>query len=336
MNDEIGINSKIGNSSIEKLFGFIDAPKLLVLSGTLLLTVGNRVVETIFQSNTVIVTGVMLITLGGSLAGFVYLRGNKPSEHNAKKEIDAKDVDKIVELLQETISENRKNKISLSNIDLSDEERTLVIDSLKNNIASSFSENIFKSIKNDLIDSKQTSNLESEYQESKDRLKDEISALTRRGNLNLIIGGSTTVIAVGILAYVVLTATPETLNTDNFLWHYIPRITVSIFIEVFSFFFLRLYRNSLEDIKYFQNELTNIEARYAALETALILGDKATLKDVIKSLSSIDRNSRLKKGETTISLEMLKAENQGLTNMLGSAKGIIDSFKNSDKPRSKE
>ena len=43
---------------------------------------------------------------------------------------------------------------------------------------------------------------------------------------------------------------------------------MAIFIEVFSFFFLKLYKSGLADILYYQNELTNLESKFLALELA--------------------------------------------------------------------
>jgi hypothetical protein len=63
---------------------------------------------------------------------------------------------------------------------------------------------------------------------------------------------------------------------------------------------LRLYRSSLEDIKYFQNELTNAESVKMAFATALIFDDKETLKQLTLEIVKTERNFILKKGESTI------------------------------------
>ena len=52
--------------------------------------------------------------------------------------------------------------------------------------------------------------------------------------------------------------------------YYAPRLTLSIFIEFFSFFFLRLYKTGISEIKYFQNELTNAELKFIAVEKAIM------------------------------------------------------------------
>ncbi|TOL29113.1 hypothetical protein CGH99_25420, partial [Vibrio parahaemolyticus] len=68
------------------------------------------------------------------------------------------------------------------------------------------------------------------------RLMREIDSLTRRGNLNLIIGVLTTLVAVVILASTVLSGEKQ-LTNDELISYYLPRITLSLFVEIFSFFF---------------------------------------------------------------------------------------------------
>ncbi len=135
----------------------------------------------------------------------------------------------------------------------------------------------------------------------RDRLVDEIEALRRRGNLNLILGTLATSAALAITLWYVT-------NTDlgsveitlaGISAYYLPRVSVAIFVQVFAFFFLRLYRYSLTEIKYFQNELTNVEARWVALR-ASVEQDEETRREVVRSLATTERNFVLKKGETTV------------------------------------
>ena len=149
-----------------------------------------------------------------------------------------------------------------------------------------------------------------------ERLRSEIDALFRRGNVNLIIGTLTTLIAVGILASSILTKDLPT-DPEKLAAHLIPRITLSLFIEIFSFFFLRLYSAGLTDIKYYQNELTNIESKFLALRRAHQLQEAGPLKQILQSLASTERNFVLKKGETTVDLEKTKLDYQSLKEMLG-------------------
>ena len=142
------------------------------------------------------------------------------------------------------------------------------------------------------------------------RLKSEISTLNRRGNINLLIGVGTTITAVGILASTILYDKPIMGNGLEAAIHFAPRVTLSLFIEIFSFFFLRLYSSGLQDIKYYQNEITNIESKCSALKNAIRIGDKASTTKILLSLATTERNFILKKGETTQGIEASKVQTQ--------------------------
>ena len=71
---------------------------------------------------------------------------------------------------------------------------------------------------------------------------------------------------------------------------FLPRLTLVVLIEIFAYFFLRLYKSSLGEIKYFQNEITNIEAKALALQAAELAGDKESTASIINRLADTDRN----------------------------------------------
>lgn len=326
------------DSVLNRMFG-MSGPILLVVSGIIMLTFGTQFVRSELQGNIVVISGVMLVVLGGAVSALTYLRGHKEKTDyvngdnyvNITNTIEDNDIDRIVELLSEKIQERDSALESTKSFELTEDERAQVIQSIKSTMSKELADNLFKSAKsalsNNVAENKYFLEFRKELQKTKVRLTNEISALTRRGNLNLVIGGVTTILAVSLLGYVVLTAKSNALELKDFIWHYIPRITVSVFIQIFSFFFLRLYRNSLDDIKYFQNELTNVDSRFASLEAALILGDKEVISNVINEVANTDRNSKLKKGESTVALEKLREENKSLGEMLGSAKDLISSIK---------
>jgi hypothetical protein len=70
----------------------------------------------------------------------------------------------------------------------------------------------------------------------------------------------------------------------------VTRISLVAFIEIFAYFFLRLYRYSIFEIKYFQNETTNAEFRVVALEAALLTEDKEIIKKICADMSKTERN----------------------------------------------
>lgn len=109
-----------------------------------------------------------------------------------------------------------------------------------------------------------------------------------------------------------------------FLISFIPRLSVSIFIELFSFFFLRMYKRNLDEIKYLNNERTNIELKLIALESAILnKDDENTLGKILIELSKTERNFILKKGESTVEVEKEKLESNFYKETLESVAKLI-------------
>ena len=155
------------------------------------------------------------------------------------------------------------------------------------------------------------------------RLETEIRALMRRGNLNLVLGTVTTTGAVAVLAYIALTATVTVENWRAVLPTYALRLSLVVFVEVFAFFFLRLYRASLHDIKYFQNEITNIQSRFLALEFSVLSSDGAAANKVIDELARTERNFVLSKGQTTLEIERVRLESRLTRDALSQIKNLV-------------
>jgi hypothetical protein len=148
---------------------------------------------------------------------------------------------------------------------------------------------------------------------TRERIKDSIISLQRRGAINLAVGVVVTVIGATMLWRFVVTDQVATLAPIQYAMHFAPRLAIVALVQVFAFFFLKLYKLGLEEIKYFQNELTNIEQREVALSIS-ILGDDQNLKaDIVKHMAHNDRNSVLEKGQTTIDIEKAKLEAGGST-----------------------
>ncbi|CAO3428507.1 hypothetical protein [Azospirillum argentinense] len=187
--------------------------------------------------------------------------------------------------------------------------------------APEFARNIFRYTKAGLIDdaSKQKiigkwldSHVESMFvrdvaQKSIVRLTREIENLGDRTNVALTIGIFSTIAAGVSLFWFILQVLGKPF-TDPVVWamDFIPRIMVVLFIEVFAYFFLRIYRNGIYEIKYFQNEISNIEGKLLALEGAILSKDKSSIRDACQVLLKTERNFLLKKGDFTI--EMAKGE----------------------------
>jgi len=222
-----------------------------------------------------------------------------------------------------------KSKVEGLNFDntlISDEEKTAIISNIelhvKNDINTSLLKNIEARFSDEYKKDGFLKHLRSQFEITRERLSNEILSLTRRGNVNLAIGVITTIAAVGILSSTVISG-EAVLKGEALLSYYLPRFTLSIFIEIFSFFFLKLYKSGLSEIKYFQNELTNAEFKFIATEKSIALGCVDSTKLVIEELARTERNFKLLKGESTVELEKDKAERISMNSVLDTITKIV-------------
>lgn len=207
---------------------------------------------------------------------------------------------------------------------LSEEERRNLVESMTRNVRSETADKVLSDLRKQIAvadSSTAIRNIAERFGLTINRLLDEIAALTRRGNLNLVLGILTTVIGLAILGYFVFNY-PLTGIPSVIIIGFLPRLSLVIFIEVFAYFFLRLYKASLTEIKYFQNELTNVEAKAIALETSAVLGGD-TIEAVIEKIASTERNNVLDKGQTTVELEQAKIQDEKLSNVIKDAISVI-------------
>lgn len=162
------------------------------------------------------------------------------------------------------------------------------------------------------------------------RLHREIADLRLRSNVNLLLGMGITAGGLYLLWTTVmvvdssellkaLASEGEETNSKflkNLLLPMLPRIMLVIFVEVFAYFFLRLYKSGLAEIKYFQNELTNVESKLIAVEFSLLAKNQESLVTSLNSLSTTERNFILEKGQTTVELEKAKSESELTRNVI--------------------
>ncbi|HEX7241426.1 MAG TPA: hypothetical protein VF263_14210, partial [Longimicrobiaceae bacterium] len=212
-------------------------------------------------------------------------------------------------------------------IQLTEQERAKLAESITEQITGRSAADLLAAVEEKygaaLAQSAHLQDLRGHFERTRARLLSEVSALSRRSNLNLVIGALTTVAAVVVLAYIALNTELVVADWKAVLPSYLLRLSVVVFIEVFAFFFLRMYRSNLQDIKYFQNELTSIEAKFIALEAALANGESDTTGDVIRLLGQMERNVVLNPGQSTVELELLRGENQSLKSILDSVTGLV-------------
>lgn len=169
-------------------------------------------------------------------------------------------------------------------------------------------------------------NLFDELYKLDSKIKSQIDRLENNSNLNLIIGIITTTIAIIILGVSIFNQSSFTTSVD-LASHYIPRISTVIFVEIFSFFFLKLYKNNLSEIKYFQNEITNLNFKISALKTAIKSKDAAIISELVRNFSVTERNFILKKDESTEKIEIHKVDTTSSNTYFQSLTDLIKSIK---------
>ena len=123
------------------------------------------------------------------------------------------------------------------------------------------------------------------------RINAAIRNLGWRGNVNLLVGVAVTAVGIATLGYFVTQqhsgAAGDYLSV---LAYYLPRLTIVIIVEVFAYFFLKLYRSALDDEKYYNNEMTNAEVQSRALVVAVLRDDGEAVRSIVQALSHVDRN----------------------------------------------
>lgn len=288
-------------------------------------------------------TSVGLIAYGLAIFLLNYLRGER---YQSSDDGYLKDELKVLrnELAhgrysKSEIEENRKKikvlEEALKNIkedhyQILPEEKSQILDELRQGILSEASSSILSEIESKYSENIQSENqlnrIQEQLENTRLRLRLEIAALGRRGNVNLVIGVLTTIAAVGILTTTVLD--PEIkLTNETLVSHFAPRLTLSLFIEIFSFFFLKLYKSGLSEIKYFQNELTNIEMKFVSLDSALRSKNEQSLVNVVNEFSKTERNFILDKGQSTVEIERNRLDAEAGNNVISSFSKLVESIK---------
>jgi hypothetical protein len=162
-----------------------------------------------------------------------------------------------------------------------------------------------------------------------------IDKLQNNSIINLMIGIIGTTISITLLSFI-LFSNKEFKDVSQFLIFFLPRLTFVVSIQLFAFFFLRLYKNNLEDVKYFQNELTNIVSKTSSLKIAAAFDDKSKVNDLIDKLSNVERNFILHKDDTLLNIEKAKIDKELDLELLKSFKENFSLFKNEHKDSGKK
>lgn len=185
--------------------------------------------------------------------------------------------------------------------------RERAIDALNEKLTVEVSEEFKKRLARDQI--------EGIIRQSLSRLSDQTIVLGSRANLTLWMGIIFCTVGLFALWYsFFISSSLSGIPAAGLEWvelakSYAPRLTLVVLIEVIGFFFLKMYRATLSEIRYVQNEITNVEMRVLALNTAL--GESSSsLPMLVELLAQNDRNSIIEKGQTTVEIERHRANTE--------------------------
>ena len=164
------------------------------------------------------------------------------------------------------------------------------------------------------------------FEITENRLLKEIGNLSRRANINLIIGGIIALTGIAGLTIFIFSTSHDVrfMKVVPLVTYWIVRLSLIVFIEIFAFFFLRIYKILITSIQYYQDELTSIESRKTALLFSILQNNEKSTCESISCLLGIDRNFKMDINQTTVELEKLKAENSFIRSQMDS---IIEVFK---------
>jgi hypothetical protein len=336
-----------------------DITRVVARGGPILIMVFGFLISFIFREHTPFsVTGLGLILFGAAVEMYAYLQRLRPQTvdgdrsragsiarlqsevtklqsalNNRSIEYDLPIKQLRDELTRELTQTQLELQSNLANGLLTAEDRERVTDAtikaLTQQTAASYLDKWEKEISRRVVDSAHIERIRLIGTSIQARLREEIDKLGRRANIQLIIGMIISTIGVAVLAwfvfYIPITVI-DPLQRSELWFYFASRFTVVLFIEIFAYFFLRLYRYSIFEIKNFQNEITNSDFRIIALEGAMNNGDKPTIDKICTDMARTERNFILKKGETTLAIRSAELEQAADRNMGAYLDKLLQAF----------
>ncbi|OOF59342.1 hypothetical protein [Rodentibacter myodis] len=121
------------------------------------------------------------------------------------------------------------------------------------------------------------------------RILSAIKQQEKKSIINLLLGIVFSLTGALVLLYLAHSFNFSPKDTLDFISNFLPRLSFVLLIETFAYFFLRLYKDNLQEIKYWNDELTAIEHRVLALNLALRKNDETLCQDILKSFSKFEK-----------------------------------------------
>ncbi|EEY77380.1 hypothetical protein HMPREF0012_00249 [Acinetobacter calcoaceticus RUH2202] len=284
----------------------------------------SSILEIIYDSRSVFFVLIGILT---SIFSVIVLRflNNSNQTYKLKNSVSADIIRKYYSLEKDLVNlKNIVGSTSKGNLNFTVEDKNRILRNLEVKMESEsnkeYIENLKSNIKNNFFEEFFNERIE----RSVDRLRNEKNSAFIRGNFNLMIGVVISILG-GIIAYAFIQKLPTAITIIELFSYTLPRLSFFILIIFLAFFFLNLYRKSMDDIKYYQNEITNLEAKYLSLQIAKSMNNHKLLSSILEQLMKTERNFVLEKDQSTIDLEKERLSSDNANNTL---KTITDIFKN--------
>lgn len=234
---------------------------------------------------------------------------------------ELKDIVLKVEELERSIEEDKLGKV-----DFTIEDKNLILKNIEDKLNQESNEEYLERLEFNIKKNVFEEVFNGQIERSIERLREEKASSFRRGNFNLMIGVMISSVG-GYIAYTFIQKLPTADNTVQLFSYTLPRLSFFMLMILLAFFFLNLYRKSMEDIKYYQNEITNLEAKYLSLQMAKSMNNHKLISSILEQLVKTERNFVLEKDQSTIELEKERISSNNANNTLQAVKDIFQSKK---------
>lgn len=255
-----------------------------------------------------------------------YLDGSTDEKENIR-EMSSRNIERIVSSQVKSILENIPRDAPTS---IKEEEKEYLLNILRTQFESKISEEYYQDIKHKIKNEWLESEIDLSIRSTIRRLIDEVRTLKLRSNLNLVIG--MILCFSGIIALFIFLQKNAGIyvlafkdhNINEIILTLIPNAFFVLLIEIFSYFFLNLYKKSIEEIKFYQNELTNLESKFLALKAAKITNNHKLLATILEEIVKTERNFILQPGHSTIEIEKEKISSTNSSNVIKAATELLN------------
>jgi hypothetical protein len=280
-------------------WGILLATILVIIVALVAISLGeNPVLYRVARFSEVAQLVVLLVGAAGAVVGIIqsYLqhgaRTAEDAEEQARQQTSPIGVSALVELAAlESRLASMQQQIDTTSRPLTDDQRSVLARAITNELASAVLTEKLQEVSTRVGEvfnrDRALEALERNSVVSLARLSGAIPEMSKRANFNLAIGITTTLIGVIALAVAVFTTSPsEDITAGAYLAQFAPRLSLAILIEVFAYFFLRLYKENLASVSSLRDEMTRVEVARTVLAAVTFTGDKESIARIADAVVS--------------------------------------------------